>query len=259
MRTSHRKGVSMIQEYGLISGNKLKKQISDSVKKSLIGIFYYHCCNCQIRFESSFRLSNKKKYCSDNCRIQAGVFTENTCCVCNFLVKRTNTKSKNTFCSRDCYFQWKRQNPQLSPPQSLARLEAMKRPETKLKARSTRIANGHQIDFRVLKNWKKFQIKCDELVRLLKKELIKDWDGYDAIDGKYIKDNLSLPFTHGDYPSLDHIRPRILFFKEGLTPEEAIIPNNLQWTTRRNNSIKKNKYLIRKKFKSYSIKQTSIV
>ena len=71
--------------------------------------------------------------------------------------------------------------------------------------------------------------------------MLKDWDGIDYIDGENISENLKLHFTHGDYPTLDHITPRSEGFKQGLTPYEITNSANLKFTKRRNNSKKNNK------------------
>jgi hypothetical protein len=73
--------------------------------------------------------------------------------------------------------------------------------------------------------------------------MLENWNGYDYISGDYIKDNLNLHYSHGDYPTLDHIKPRSQCFKEGLSPYEATKPENLAWTTRKNNSKKSQKKL----------------
>ena len=73
--------------------------------------------------------------------------------------------------------------------------------------------------------------------------MLESWDGFDYIDGEYIKDNLKLNFLDRNYPSLDHIKSRSQCFKEGLSPYEATKPENLEWTKRRNNSKKYNKKL----------------
>jgi hypothetical protein len=91
-------------------------------------------------------------------------------------------------------------------------------------------------------NWKQYWKKCNYLTRKIRSKMLENWDGFDYIDGEYIKDNLNLHFTHTDYPTLDHIKPRSVCFKEGLTPEEATKPENLKWTKRVNNSSKSNKY-----------------
>jgi hypothetical protein len=71
--------------------------------------------------------------------------------------------------------------------------------------------------------------------------MLESWDGIDYIDGEDIRANLALPYSHGDYPTLDHLIPRSEVFKKGLTPYEITTSKNLKWTKRRNNSKKYNK------------------
>jgi hypothetical protein len=81
-----------------------------------------------------------------------------------------------------------------------------------------------------------------ELFGQIRQKMLENWDGFDYIDGEYIKDNLKLHYTDTNYPTLDHVKPRSVCFKEGLTPEETTKPENLKWTKRVNNSSKSNKY-----------------
>jgi hypothetical protein len=110
------------------------------------------------------------------------------------------------------------------------------------KAIETRKKNGNIIDWNKA-GWKQYWKRCDWLTRKIRKQMLENWDGYDYISGDYIKDNLNLHYSHGDYPTLDHIKPRSQCFKEGLSPYEATKPENLAWTTRKNNSKKHNKKL----------------
>jgi hypothetical protein len=107
------------------------------------------------------------------------------------------------------------------------------------KSIETRKKNGNIITSH---NWKQFWKKCDYLTRKIRQKMLENWDGFDYIDGEYIKDNLKLHYTDTNYPTLDHVKPRSVCFKEGLTPEETTKPENLKWTKRVNNSSKSNKY-----------------
>ncbi len=91
--------------------------------------------------------------------------------------------------------------------------------------------------------WTKFWKVCNYHTRKMRKKLFNTWDGYDYYTGEYIKDNISLPYYHKDYPTLDHRKSRSQCFLEGLTVREACDENNLVWTTRFNNSKKYNKSL----------------
>ena len=89
--------------------------------------------------------------------------------------------------------------------------------------------------------WKQYWRRCNHLTRKIRIQMLETWDGYDYLDGEYIKDNLNLHFLDKNYPSLDHIKPRSQCFREGLSPYEATKPENLAWTKRVNNSKKYNK------------------
>ena len=102
--------------------------------------------------------------------------------------------------------------------------------------------NGNSIDWDKA-GWKQYWKRCDWLTRKIRKQMLENWNGYDYISGDYIKDNLNLHYSHGDYPTLDHIKPRSQCFREGLSPYEATKPENLAWTTRKNNSKKSQKKL----------------
>jgi hypothetical protein len=113
-------------------------------------------------------------------------------------------------------------------------------PESIEKGLHTKLERGTIIDWTDA-SWKQFWRKCNELTRKKRSELIENWDGYDYIDGEYIKDFLKLHYSHKDYPTLDHVVPRSAFYKQGKTPQEACEVTNLKWTKRSNNSRKYNK------------------
>ena len=108
------------------------------------------------------------------------------------------------------------------------------------KSIETRKSNGNIIDWDVAE-WKQYWRRCNDLTRKIRVKLLEDWDGIDYIDGEDIRENLALPYTHGDYPTLDHVIPRSEGFRRGLSPYEITTPKNLKWTKRRNNSKKYNK------------------
>jgi hypothetical protein len=107
------------------------------------------------------------------------------------------------------------------------------------KGLETRKKNGNIIENF---NWKQYWKRCDWLTRKIRKQMLETWDGYDYIDGEYIKNNLNLHFSDKNYPTLDHVKPRSQCFKEGLSPYEATLPENLKWTKRINNSKKYSKF-----------------
>jgi hypothetical protein len=74
-----------------------------------------------------------------------------------------------------------------------------------------------------------------------KKELFKNWDGYDYYDGEYIKDNLQIfkgNSNHPEYPTIDHIIPIKEGFKQGIELLEITGFGNLVITKRKNNNFK---------------------
>jgi hypothetical protein len=197
------------------------------------------CVECNSNFRSKGSLN---KFCNRECKMKYNEkkYTYTNCKVCSsqFRLKvKTNT---NDYCSRECYFTRVK-----SHPQEFGLIERAKKAregwgeEAWKKGLETRTKNGNIIDD---PTWKQYWKRCDWLTSRARKEMINDWDGYDYIDGEYIKENLNLHFTHGNYPTLDHIKPRSQCFIEGLTPREATDQLNLKWTKRSNNSAKNNKY-----------------
>jgi hypothetical protein len=89
--------------------------------------------------------------------------------------------------------------------------------------------------------FKQYRKKVYRLTRKIKPQLLNEWDGYDFYDKQYIKDNFKLPFTHGDYPSIDHVKSLQKGFKEGIPPIEMSKKENLVWTKKRINSSKRTK------------------
>jgi 5-methylcytosine-specific restriction endonuclease McrA len=101
----------------------------------------------------------------------------------------------------------------------------------------TRITNGNIINWDIAE-WKQYWRRCNDLTRKIRKQMLESWDGFDYIDGEYIKDNLKLHYTHGSYPTLDHVIPRSQGFKDKISPYDITKPENLKWTKRSNNSKK---------------------
>ena len=123
----------------------------------------------------------------------------------------------------------------------LSRAENMRNSTDKLDATKkmldTKLEKGLIVDWNNA-TWKQWYRRCNSILQKRRKEMVGEWDGYDYIDNKYIKDNFNLPYYHKDYPTLDHLIPKQALFKEGYTPEEACKKENLRWTTRSNNSKK---------------------
>ena len=208
---------------------------------------YKQICNeCKIHYKSNGQGS---KYCSASCRQIARAkdrqFTP--CSQCSKDVRyfpNSEHKNKNNiFCSNKCQGEWMKINTQTLQLAERANKARESRDENSIKkGLETRKKNGNIIDWNKA-GWKQYWKRCDWLTRKIRKQILENWDGYDYISGEYIKDNLNLHYSHGDYPTLDHIKPRSQCFKEGLSPYEATKPENLAWTTRKNNSKKSQKKL----------------
>jgi len=72
----------------------------------------------------------------------------------------------------------------------------------------------------------------------IKEKLLKDWDGFDFYDKKYIKDNYSLPYYHKNYPTIDHKISIYYGFKNNISIIDMIKIENLCITKRCINSSK---------------------
>jgi hypothetical protein len=201
---------------------------------------YKHTCQkCNTDFRSK---GPNNKYCSKECKHQ--VYFENSklydCKVCNKKFQGS-TNNQNKFCSKECYGSRMNTHPQeFSMAQRAEKMREGWDESSWKKSIQTRKDNGNIIDWDIAK-WKQYWRRCNDLTRKIRATMLESWDGIDYIDGEYIRDNLTLHYTHGDYPTLDHLIPRSEGFKKGLTPYEITIPENLKWTKRKNNSKKYNK------------------
>lgn len=201
------------------------------------------CKECTIDFRSK---GPNKKFCSKECKIKfnSKVYTYTKCSNCENQVRyfpnSAHKHNKNIFCSNKCQSDWMSKNSkELNLQLRASKMRESWCEDSWKKSIETRKKNGNIITSH---NWKQFWKKCDYLTRKIRAKMLENWDGFDYIDGEYIKDNLKLHYTDTNYPTLDHIKPRSICFKEGLTPEEATKPENLKWTKRVNNSSKSNKY-----------------
>jgi hypothetical protein len=206
---------------------------------------YKKICNeCKIHYKSN---GSGSKYCSSNCR-QIARAKERQFIPCSYCSKEVryfpnseHKNYKNIFCNNKCKGNWMKLNSQML--QLAERANNMRKNwslDSVTKSLETRKKNGNIINWNIA-GWKQYWKRCDWLTRKIRKQMLKNWDGYDYITNNYIKDNLKLHYSHGDYPTLDHIKSRSQCFQEGLSPYEATKPENLAWTTRRNNSKKNNK------------------
>jgi hypothetical protein len=208
---------------------------------------YKQICNeCKIHYKSN---GSGSKYCSPDCRQIARAkdrqFTSCSCCFkdVRYFPNSEHKNKKNIFCSNKCQGEWMKINSQnLQLVERANKMRESWNENAWKKGIETRIKKGNIIDWDKA-GWKQYWKRCDWLTRKIRKQMLENWDGYDYISKEYIKDNLILHYSHGDYPTLDHIKPRSQCFKEGLSPYEATKPENLAWTTRKNNSKKSQKKL----------------
>jgi len=208
----------------------------------------YTCDYCKNDFTRNYIISKPrngaekhKTYCSKECRVneRAKERTYKECLNCK-TPYHYHKSLENKFCSNSCKGEWYINH---SKELGLAeRAEHMRKFRDNEKAwkkgLETRKKNGNIIENY---DWKQYWKRCDWLTRKIRKQMLETWDGYDYIDGEYIKDNLKLHYSDKNYPTLDHVKPRSQCFKEGLSPYEATTPENLKWTKRINNSKKHNK------------------
>lgn len=187
----------------------------------------------------------KRAFCSPQCRqkwhFDNRITSARICINCNKEFN-VNPKKKSKLCSKQCYAEDMKNRPEeygLLTKVSYMRSTLNKESAT-AKMLRTKADRGLLIDWD-LSDWKQYWRRCNYLTGRIRKQMLSTWDGYDYLDGEYIKDNLLLPYTHRDYPTLDHIVPRSQGFKEGKTPEQVTHPDNLAWTKRSNNSKKNNK------------------
>jgi len=194
------------------------------------------CKECDVDYKSNGPYS---KYCSKECRQKSRARERNYigCAQCNTLI-RFYPSQQNKFCSNKCQGEWVKENMGEERAERAFHMRKSWSEESWKKGLETRKKNGNIIENF---DWKQYWKRCDWLTRKIRKQMLETWDGYDYIDGEYIKDNLNLHFSDKNYPTLDHVKPRSQCFKEGLSPYEATSPENLKWTKRINNSKKYNK------------------
>jgi hypothetical protein len=191
----------------------------------------------------------KNSWCSLECRkiyFEQTAYKPLECKFCNNMVTvyKSNTSK---FCSHTCYSKYMKLHPSEFGLDVHDRAAHMRKytntPEAIAKGIRTKKEKGliqQWVDERNIE-WKKYWKVCNYHTRRMRKVMLETWDGYDYIDGEYIKDNLSLHYSDKNYPSLDHIKPRSKCFEEGMTVRECCDLSNLAWTKRINNSRKYNK------------------
>jgi hypothetical protein len=195
------------------------------------------CVECDINFRSK---GPYNKFCTLECKL---IYNEKkyhykNCTFCSISFRSFTCKTNNKFCSNKCQGKWVKENMGEERAERASHMRKSWGENSWKKGLVTRKENGNIIED---PTWKQYWKRCDWLTSKARKIMVDDWDGYDYIDGEYIKDNLKLHYSDKNYPTLDHIKPRSQCFKEGLSPYEATQPENLKWTKRINNSKKHNK------------------
>lgn len=202
------------------------------------------CKQCSALYErvSGNRSPIKQGWCSEDCRKEwhKSIRRMAVCKQCDS--KFWQIAKTKQFCTNKCYHTHMSENPeQYNLYEKAINAQAnSNNTESIQKMKETKLASGNMIDWKDA-TWKQYWKKCDELTRKMRAQLLEGWDGLDYVSGEYIKDNLNLHYSHGDYPTLDHIVSKTECYKQGLTPQQACSAENLKWTTRRNNSSKYNK------------------
>jgi hypothetical protein len=207
----------------------------------------YTCDYCKNDFTRNYIISKPrngaekhKTYCSKECRVneRAKERTYKECLNCK-TPYYYHKSLENKFCSNSCKGEWYiNYSKELGLTERASHMRKSWSEESWKKGLETRKKNGNVIENY---DWKQYWKRCDWLTRKIRKQMLETWDGYDYIDGEYIKDNLKLHYSDKNYPTLDHVKPRSQCFKEGLSPYEATTVENLKWTKRVNNSKKYNK------------------
>lgn len=189
----------------------------------------------------------KNNWCSLKCRQKYFEQTSYKTLKCKFCNKMVTVYNSNTykFCSHKCYTDYAKLHPaEFGLDNRVLNMHQFTNtPESIAKGIQTKKEKGliqQWVDKQNIE-WKKYWKVCNHYTRKMRKVMLETWDGYDYIDGEYIKDNLTLHYSDKNYPSLDHIKPRSKCFEEGMTVRECCNPTNLAWTKRINNSRKYNK------------------
>ena len=215
-------------------------------------MYRYHCDYCNKDFERNYAKKPTKNgltFCTRQC---SGDYIKSqrnpyilVCQQCG-KQKAVDNKWKVTnrkFCSNNCRYKHMKSFPDQYVTDQFVKEGrlAANSPVSIKKGLETKLQNGSIINWEDKPEWKKYWREVNRLTGLMRKKMLKEWDGYDYYTGKYIKHFLSLPITHKHYPTLDHVIPRSEGFKKGLTPKQITVKENLVWTTRSNNSKKGNK------------------
>ena len=200
--------------------------------------YTYNCGRCNEMFSRHYKIPKgdwykgeyklSKSYCSKECRQieRAKEKSYKPCIQCGSPTYNVPSLPDKKYCSNKCKGEWVKEN---MSEERAERANYMRQfrdnEESWKKGVETRKQNGNIIED---PSWKQYWKRCDWLTSKARKVMVGDWDGIDYIDGEYIRDNLNLHYSHKNYPTLDHIKPRSQCFQEGLSPQEATKPENLK-------------------------------
>jgi hypothetical protein len=90
----------------------------------------------------------------------------------------------------------------------------------------------------LVSEWYLYKRDVVKFTKRSKRELLKNWDGYDYYDNEFIKDYLSLNHTNNLYPTIDHKNSVFWGFVNCIPAEEIGSYDNLCFTKRTINSRK---------------------
>jgi hypothetical protein len=242
MKKSHRKGMSLIDEYGSDVASEIKKKYSDAALSRTYTEHEYTCSGCNILFVSNVQIISKNKYHSKECQLLHTNLKKVNCDNCGSeLIKRNYDTKKYFFCTRMCYHSWMKSTG-IKPPQNELRKQNANSKNAIEKRRKTNIKLGIWHDPLIHVNGldkKQYGKLVRFLTKSMRKELLNIWDGYDYYTKEYIKDNFKLHWSHGDYPSIDHKISITEGMRLGMTVAELCDISNLVYTKKRVNSMKR--------------------
>jgi hypothetical protein len=197
-------------------------------------------------------LKNNKFYACSSCRFKKTMITNNKKYGCDNQFQIKEIKNRNT---------------ELSRKNSKERLE--KRTRTNLikygcenpfqiddiiikikhKIRQTKIQRHLISSDENISDFLRYKKQVTNITNKIKKELFKQWDGYDYYDGEYIKDNFCYKHTDRNYPTIDHKISTYHGFNNNIPPEKIGGIDNLCITKKyinNNKSIKTDKEFLQK-------------
>jgi len=109
------------------------------------------------------------------------------------------------------------------------------------KIKNTKIKNNIILPDFMIDDFKLYKRKVKNRTHKNKKQLFKEWSGYDYYDGEYIKNNFNLICTDKNYPTIDHKTSVYAGFIENINPDIIGGIKNLCITKKTLNSKKGNK------------------